>query len=78
MGIAIKKPLVKGPVKLYARVPSSSTVGVTHTVTFIRKPGMERWACTCLDQLFDKLPKRRHCTHIKQVRQQIESQRQVA
>ena len=60
----------KSPVKLYANVPSRSRTGLNHVVTYIRKPGMERWTCTCEDQIFNKTVKSRHCDHIKLVRSQ--------
>jgi hypothetical protein len=61
-------------IKIYCLVNSATRPGLKHIVAFIRKPGMERWSCTCEDQLFDKTAKRRHCTHIKQVREQVREQ----
>jgi hypothetical protein len=66
--IVIRRPAAKGPVKLYAHVPSRTKSGIFHTVTYIRKPGMERWTCTCEYQTFVRNAKRRHCDHIKDVR----------
>lgn len=66
--MTITKTKSKGPVKLIAKVPSRSIPGTDHTVTFIRKPGMERWTCTCLDQNIIRVAKRQNCYHIKQVR----------
>lgn len=76
--ITIKKSENRSlPVKLYAKVPSRSRHGVNHTVTFIRSKGMERWTCSCEDQVITQTPKRRHCFHIKAVRKQTALNGQV-
>lgn len=59
------------PVKLYAHVPSRSTRGLRHMVAYIRQPGMKRWTCTCTNQNIVQIPKRRHCYHIKKVKQGV-------
>jgi len=57
------------PIKLYANVSSRSRTGLIHVVTYIRRPGMGRWTCTCEDQNINNVVKGRHCFHIKRVRE---------
>lgn len=70
--VKIHKPVSRNSaVKLYANVPSRSRPGLQHTVTYMRKAGIERWTCTCEDQNIKKIAARKNCTHIRQVKSQL-------
>lgn len=58
-------------IRLYALVPSRTRKALLHRVVFIRKTGMRRWLCDCEDCLFRGFSRRRHCDHIKAVRETI-------
>jgi len=49
-------------------VASESQPGVGYCVQHIRKPGMNRWQCSCPQFYFRCAAKRRHCKHIHFVR----------
>ena len=76
--IAIHKPADRrSAIKMYADVPSDTRPGTTYKVAFIRKPGMERWTCSCPDQVMMRTATGRHCKHIKAVRQQVDDNRNL-
>jgi len=50
-------------------VASDSQTGVEYVVQHIRKPGMDRWQCSCPQYFFRCAAKRRHCKHIRLARQ---------
>ena len=73
MRVEIRKALplnVRNGVRLYAHVASRSR-NLEHVVVFIRKAGMRRWLCDCEDFLFRGFSRRRHCEHIRAVRENI-------
>jgi hypothetical protein len=49
-------------------VSSDSRPGLEYAVQHIRKPGMNRWQCSCPQFFFRSTAKRRHCKHIHSVR----------
>jgi hypothetical protein len=49
-------------------VPSDSKLGTEYAVQHIRKPGMNRWQCSCPQFFFRCAAKRRHCKHIRAAR----------
>jgi len=49
-------------------VPSDSHPGTEYAVQHIRKPGMNRWQCSCPHFYFRCAAKRRHCKHIRVAR----------
>lgn len=52
-------------------VPSNSKPGVEYAVQQIRKPGMNRWQCSCPQFFFRCAAKRRHCKHVRIVRREL-------
>lgn len=66
------KRLQRTGVRLYAYAASRTRLGITHTITFIRKPGIRRWLCTCEDFIFTQFALGRHCDHIRAVRNRTE------
>lgn len=65
MSVILKQPKTfKNGVYLIATVSSRSRPGKTHTVMFIRKPGMKRVVCSCENFFYDRMQNRRHCDHI--------------
>ena len=49
-------------------VASDSHAGTEYTVQHIRRPGMNRWQCSCPQFFFRCVARRRHCKHIRFVR----------
>ena len=49
-------------------VGSESQPGVEYSIQHIRKPGMNRWQCSCPQFFYRCAAKRRHCKHIRFVR----------
>jgi hypothetical protein len=58
-------------VRLYAFAQSRENAQDVHLVVFIRKPGIHRWLCGCLSQLFTFTGRRRNCAHIRAVRAKV-------
>lgn len=54
-------------------VHSESHPGVEYCVQHIRKPGMNRWQCSCPQFFFRCAAKRRHCKHVRLVRGGMET-----
>jgi hypothetical protein len=50
-------------------VASDSRPGTEYSVQHIRKPGMNRWQCSCPQFFYRCVARRRHCKHIRFVRQ---------
>ncbi len=74
--IEIRKPKSKhGAIKVYARVQRHSHSD-EHLVIKLRVPGMKRWICDCEDFMFRKMAKRKHCDHIKAVREELKNGKQ--
>lgn len=48
-------------------VASESKPGTRYAVQYIRKPGMNRWQCSCPQFFFRCVARRRHCKHIHEV-----------
>jgi hypothetical protein len=49
-------------------VASDSHAETEYTVQHIRRPGMNRWQCSCLQFFFRCVVQLRHCKHIHFVR----------
>ena len=49
-------------------VPSDTRATVEYVVQRIRKPGMNRWQCSCPQFFFRCASRRRNCKHIRLVR----------
>jgi predicted nucleic acid-binding Zn finger protein len=49
-------------------VASDSKPGTEYCIQHIRKPGMNRWQCSCPQFFFRCAAKRRHCKHVRFVR----------
>jgi hypothetical protein len=49
-------------------VASDSGPGTEYSVQHIRKPGMDRWQCSCPQFFYRCVSRRRHCKHIRFVR----------
>ena len=49
-------------------VTSESQPGTEYAVQHIRKPGMNRWQCSCSQFFYRCVAKRRQCKHIHFVR----------
>jgi hypothetical protein len=49
-------------------VASDSRLGTEYSVQHIRKPGMNRWQCSCPQFFYRCVARRRHCKHIRFVR----------
>ena len=60
---------VGGSVRIYAKVQSRTRPVLQHVVVFIRRAGMRRWLCQCEDFILRQAGHRKHCDHIKAVRE---------
>lgn len=48
-------------------VESRTVPGKEHTCQYVRRGKMRRWYCTCGDFTYRRLPKMRHCDHLKEL-----------
>lgn len=48
-------------------VQSESQPGTRYIVQHVRRAHQRRFFCTCLDFVFRRLPRRRHCKHCREI-----------
>lgn len=54
-------------------VGSESKPGTEYAVQHIRKPGMNRWQCSCPQFFFRCVARGRHCKHIRELSRQAQA-----
>lgn len=67
--VVIHRPrTIQNGIRLYGIVRTAD--GTAHHVAYIRKSGMRRWVCNCLDFVFHRMGSHQHCECLKAARRQ--------